>query len=180
MKKLIAIFLVAFIVLGFTVGCNGGGGKGDVIKIGVFEPFTGANASGGELTYEGIEIALEQVPEVLGRKIEVIKVDNKSETAEAANAAQRLVDRDKVNVIIGSYGSSLSMAAGEIVKKAKVPAVGCSPTNPAVTLDNDYYFRACFIDPFQGTVMANFATKNLGAKTAAVIKAVHKEFDKAY
>ncbi|MCK9350771.1 MAG: ABC transporter substrate-binding protein [Clostridiaceae bacterium] len=176
MKKLIAIFLVAFIVLGFTVGCNGGGGKGDVIKIGVFEPFTGANASGGELTYEGIEIALEQVPEVLGRKIEVIKVDNKSETAEAANAAQRLVDRDKVNVIIGSYGSSLSMAAGEIVKKAKVPAVGCSPTNPAVTLDNDYYFRVCFIDPFQGTVMANFATKELGAKTAAVIKDVQQDY----
>ncbi len=176
MKKLIAIFLVAFIVLGFTVGCNEGGGKGDVIKIGVFEPFTGANASGGELTYEGIEIALEQVPEVLGRKIEVIKVDNKSETAEAANAAQRLVDRDKVNVIIGSYGSSLSMAAGEIVKKAKVPAVGCSPTNPAVTLDNDYYFRVCFIDPFQGTVMANFATKELGAKTAAVIKDVQQDY----
>lgn len=176
MKKLIAIFLVAFIVLGFTVGCNEGGGKGDVIKIGVFEPFTGANASGGELTYEGIEIALEQVPEVLGRKIEVIKVDNKSETAEAANAAQRLVDRDKVNVIIGSYGSSLSMAAGEIVKKAKVPAVGCSPTNPAVTLDNDYYFRVCFIDPFQGTVMANFATKELGARTAAVIKDVQQDY----
>ena len=176
MKKLIAIFLVAFIVLGFTVGCNGGGGKGDVIKIGVFEPFTGANASGGELTYEGIEIALEQVPEVLGRKIEVIKVDNKSETAEAANAAQRLVDRDKVNVIIGSYGSRLSMAAGEIVKKAKVPAVGCSPTGPAVTLDDDYYFRVCFIDPFQGTVMANFATKELGAKTAAVIKDVQQDY----
>ncbi len=176
MKKFVAIFLIVFIVLGLTVGCSGGGGKGDVIKIGVFEPFTGASASGGELTYEGIELAFEQVPEVLGRKIEVIKVDNKSDTAEAANAAQRLVDRDKVNVIIGSYGSSLSMAAGEIVKKAQVPAVGCSPTNPAVTLDNDYYFRVCFIDPFQGTVMANFATKELGAKTAAVIKDVQQDY----
>ena len=128
------------------------------------------------MTYEGIEIAHEQVPEVLGKKIENIKVDNKSDPAEAANAAQRLVERDKVNVIIGSYGSSLSMAAGEIVQGAKIPAVGCSPTNPAVTLNNDFYFRVCFIDPFQGTVMANYAINELGAKTAAVLKDVQQDY----
>lgn len=176
MKKFVAIFLIAVILTGVLVGCGTDGGKKDVIKIGVFEPFTGASASGGELTFEGIKLAHDEVSEVLGRKIELVKVDNKSEQAEAANAAQRLVDRDKVNVIIGSYGSSLSMAAGEIVKRAQVPAVGCSPTNPAVTLNNDYYFRVCFIDPFQGTVMANFATKELGAKTAAVIKDVQQDY----
>ena len=68
------------------------------------------------------------------------------------------------------------MAAGEIVKNAKVPAVGCSPTNPAVTKDNDFYFRVCFIDPFQGTVMANFAINELGAKTAAIIKDTQQDY----
>ena len=143
---------------------------GDTIKIGVFEPFTGEKAQGGEMTMKGIELANKQVGEVLGKKVVLVKADNKSDKTEAANAATRLVQKEKVNAIIGSYGSSLSMAAGPIVKAAKVPAVGCSPTNPSVTLGNEYYFRVCFIDPFQGTVMANFATKELKKMNAAVIK----------
>src|SRR5690554_6652574 len=71
---------------------------------------------------------------------------------------------------------SLSMAAGDIVKQKQIPAVGCSPTNPLVTLNNDYYFRVCFIDPFQGTVMANYAVNELGAKTAAVIQDVTQDY----
>ena len=180
MRKFLTVFLaLSLALLPFLVtSCQKEEAKtsDDVIRIGVFEPFTGASAQGGEMTYEGIEIAHEQVPEVLGKKIEIIKVDNKSDPAEAANAAQRLVERDKVNVIIGSYGSSLSMAAGEIVQGAKIPAVGCSPTNPAVTLNNDFYFRVCFIDPFQGTVMANYAINELGAKTAAVLKDVQQDY----
>ena len=76
---------------------------------------------------------------------------------------------------MGSYGSSLSMAAGNIVKEAKVPAVGTSCTNPQVTANNDYYFRACFIDPFQGTVMANYAFKK-GAKKVAIIQEVSNDY----
>ncbi len=148
----------------------------DIIKIGVFEPMTGHSAAGGEMTVEGIELALEVKSEVLGKKIEVVIVDNKSDKVEAANAVSRLIERDKVNAIIGSYGSALAMAAGDIVNKAKVPAVGCSPTNPLVTLGNDYYFRVCFIDPFQGTVMANYAVTELGAKTAAVIQDVTQDY----
>lgn len=148
----------------------------EVIKIGVFEPMTGANAAGGEMTVEGIELALEIKGEVLGRKVEIIVVDNKSDKVESANAVSRLIEKDKVVAIIGSYGSSLSMAAGDIVKKAEVPAVGCSPTNPLVTLNNDYYFRVCFIDPFQGTVMARYAVNELGAKTAAVIQDVTQDY----
>lgn len=151
-------------------------GSDEVIKIGVFEPFTGASASGGELTTEGIDLAFEEVPEVLGRKIQLVKVDNKSDQVEASNAAQRLVDKDKVNAVIGSYGSSLSIAGGDVFKDAKVPAVGCSPTNPAVTKDNPFYFRVCFIDPFQGTVMAKFASENLEAKTAATIKDISQDY----
>lgn len=152
------------------------GDEGDTIKIGVFEPMTGASAAGGEMTVEGIKLANEKVPTVLGRKIELFIVDNKSEKVEAANAVARLVDKDKVSAIIGSYGSSLSMAAGDIVKNAGVPTVGCSPTNPLVTLNNDYYFRVCFIDPFQGTVMANYAINELGAETAAIIQDVQQDY----
>ncbi|MBZ2175902.1 ABC transporter substrate-binding protein [Schnuerera sp. xch1] len=151
-------------------------GSSDVIKIGVFEPITGVNAAGGEMTVEGIELANETMPEVLGKEVEIVIVDNKSDKVEAANAVSRLIEKEGVSAIIGSYGSSLSMAAGDIVKENQVPAVGCSPTNPLVTLNNDYYFRVCFIDPFQGTVMANYAVNELGAQTAAIIQDVTQDY----
>ena len=177
-KKSILFILAAVLVLASLAGCGTKetAGSGDVIKIGVFEPMTGANAAGGEMTVEGIKLANEKVGEVLGKKVELVIVDNKSDKVEAANAASKLIEKDKVVAIIGSYGSSLSMAAGDIVKDRKIPAVGCSPTNPLVTLNNDYYFRVCFIDPFQGTVMANYAFNDLGAKKAAIIQDVQQDY----
>lgn len=189
MKKILLIALSLMLVIGSLAGCssnnapsngNGGSSSGgassDVIKIGVFEPMTGASAAGGQMTVDGIKLAHEKIGEVLGKKVELVIVDNKTDKVEAANAASKLIESDKVVAIIGSYGSSLSMAAGDIVKNAQVPAVGCSPTNPLVTLNNDYYFRVCFIDPFQGTVMANYAFDQLGAKTAAVIQDVQNDY----
>ncbi len=146
------------------------------IKIGVFEPKTGANAAGGQLEIDGIKLANKLYPTVLGRKVTLVIADNKSDKVEAATAAARLVEKDKVTAIIGSWGSSLSMAAGDIVKKAKVPAVGASCTNPLVTQGNEYYFRVCFIDPFQGTVMANYAFNKLKAKKAAIIQEVSNDY----
>lgn len=148
----------------------------DVIKIGVMEPITGANAAGGALELEGIKLANKLYPEVLGKKVELVTVDNKSEKVEAANAANRLVDKEKVTAILGSWGSSLSMAAGDTVKNAKVPAIGTSCTNPLVTKGNDFYFRVCFIDPFQGTVMANYAFNKLGAKKVAIIQEISNDY----
>lgn len=148
----------------------------DVIKIGVFEPLTGANAAGGAIELEGIKLANELYPEVLGKKVELVVVDNKSDKVEAANAAARLIEKEKVVAIIGSWGSSLSMAAGDAVRNAEVPAIGASCTNPLVTLNNDYYFRVCFIDPFQGTVMANYAINKLNAKTAAIIQEISSDY----
>lgn len=179
MKRLISVVMVLLLVFSVLYGCSPStstSGGGDTIRIGVFEPMTGANAAGGEMTVEGIELANELFPEVLGKKVEIIVVDNKSDKVEAANAVARLIEKENVNAIIGSYGSSLSMAAGDLVKKNEVPAVGCSPTNPLVTLDNDYYFRVCFIDPFQGTVMANYAFNELGAKKAAIIQDVTQDY----
>jgi len=169
-KRIVGLLLLVFVL------AMGASASAEVIKIGVFEPMTGPNAAGGEMTVEGIELALELRGEVLGRKVEIIVVDNKSDKVEAANAVSRLIERENVVAIIGSYGSSLSMAAGDIVNKAKVPTVGCSPTNPLVTLNNPYYFRVCFIDPFQGTVMANYAVNELGAKTAAIIQDVTQDY----
>ncbi|MCL1836951.1 MAG: ABC transporter substrate-binding protein [Treponema sp.] len=151
----------------------------DVIKIGVFQPMTGANAAGGAMEVEGITLANELNPTVAvgGKtyKVELVIVDNKSDKVEAANAVQRLVDRDKVNVILGSWGSSLSMSGGE-VSRDRVPAIGLSCTNPLVTAGNDWYFRVCFIDPFQGTVMANYAYNDLGARTAVIVQEVANDY----
>lgn len=166
-----------------AVGCGGAdqdadqnAAQSEVIKIGVFEPLTGTNAAGGQMTVEGIKLAAKMYPDVLGKKVELVVADNKSEKQEAANAVERLITHDKVNLIIGSYGSSLAMAGGPIAKREGIPVIGCSPTNPAVTLDNDFYFRVCFIDPFQGTVMSNYATQTLGAKTAAIIQDVQQDY----
>lgn len=146
------------------------------IRIGVFEPMTGAMAAGGQMTWEGIQLANEQRPTVLGLPVKLILVDNRSDKVEAATAVTRLVQKDKVVAIIGSYGSGLSMSGGPVAQQAKVPVMGCSPTNPLVTLGNDYYFRACFIDPFQGRVMAQFAYENLGARKAAIIQDVAQDY----
>ncbi|MBU0956167.1 MAG: ABC transporter substrate-binding protein [Spirochaetes bacterium] len=152
----------------------------NVVKFGVFEPLTGANAAGGAEELDGIRLAQSLYPTVtvdgVEYTIELVVSDNKSDKVEAANAAQRLVDSDKVTVVLGSWGSSLSMAAGPIFEGAKTPAIGLSCTNPLVTLGNDYYFRVCFLDPFQGTVMANYAYKNVNAKTAIIIREVTNDY----
>lgn len=185
MKKKIAILLSSlFLMTSVFAGCgkntgsekSGSDSKDNVIRIGVFEPLTGANAGGGALELEGIKLANKLYPEVLGKKVELVVVDNKSDKVEAANAAAKLVEKEKVTAIVGSWGSSLSMAAGDIVKKAKVPTVGTSCTNPLVTQGNEYYFRVCFIDPYQGTVMANYAYNKLKAKKVAIVQEVGSDY----
>jgi branched-chain amino acid transport system substrate-binding protein len=177
MKKLLAVALSALTLFSLAAcsgqpsagGGEGGGAEGDTIRIGVFEPLTGANASGGELEVQGIELAHEQFPEVLGKKIELVKIDNKSDPVEAATAAARLVENEGVDIVLGSWGSTLSLAGGDTFKNNKIVAIGASCTNPNVTLGNDYYYRVCFLDPFQGTVLANYAYNTLGARKVAVI-----------
>ena len=178
LKKVFALAMTACMGVSLLSGCGksdsgskaaAGGEK--VIKIGVFEPTTGENGGGGFQEVLGMRYAREMHPTVtIGGeeyKIELVEVDNKSDKTEAVNAAQKLVS-EKVSVVLGSYGSGVSIAAGQIFADAKIPAIGASCTNPQVTQGNDFYFRVCFLDPFQGTVMANYATDN-GAATAAVI-----------
>ncbi|WP_029199940.1 ABC transporter substrate-binding protein [Oribacterium sp. NK2B42] len=180
LKKILSLGLAAAMTAslaacgGASAGGNSGSGAsagGDVIKIGVFEPTTGENGGGGFQEVLGIRYANETHKTVkIGDKeytIELVEVDNKSDKTEAVNAANKLMG-EKVSVVLGSYGSGVSIAAGQIFADAKVPAIGCSCTNPQVTQGNEYYFRVCFLDPFQGTVMANYAMQN-GYKSAAVL-----------
>ncbi|MDR2552281.1 MAG: ABC transporter substrate-binding protein [Treponema sp.] len=182
MKKTIPLAVLAALTL-----CGGCAPKDDAaspdpaaIKIGVFEPMTGANAAGGAMEVEGIRLANELFPTVNvdGRtiRVELVVVDNKSDKVEAANAVERLINSDKVQVILGSWGSSLAMAGGEVAKEAGIPCIGLSCTNPLVTAGNDYYFRVCFIDPFQGVVMSNYAYTDLGARTAVIVQEVSNDY----
>lgn len=178
MKKIFSLLtLAAVMAAGVSlVGCSNSGSTSDVIKIGVFEPLTGANGAGGADEYDGIKLANKLFPTVLGKKIQLVAVDNKSDKVEAANAATVLAQKEKVNAVIGSWGSSLSMSGGPIFAEAKIPAVAVSATNPNVTKGNEYYFRVCFLDPFQGVVGANYAFKTLNAKKVAIIREVSNDY----
>lgn len=178
MKKIVsALTLAAALVAGVSiVSCSSSGGDSDVIKIGVFEPLTGANGAGGADEYDGIKLANKLNPTILGKKVVLVAVDNKSDKVEAANAATVLAQKEKVNAVIGSWGSSLSMSGGPIFAEAKIPAVAVSATNPNVTKGNDYYFRVCFLDPFQGTVGAAYAFNVLKAKKVAIIREVSNDY----
>jgi len=173
MKKL---GLITGILLSFLLICSLAVGAADEIVIGVYEPMTGPYAAGGQMTVEGVNLAFEQQPTVLGKPIKMVLVDNKSEKVEAANAVARLIEFEKAVAIVGTYGSACAIPGSEVANKAGVPMMGCSPTNPLVTLGKPYAFRACFIDPFQGAVMANFAVSNLNAKTAVVIQDIASDY----
>lgn len=176
MKKLLTLALALVLVAACFAGCGNGGNSAsndsDVIKIGVFEPTTGENGGGGVQEVLGARYAnsIRNTVKIDGKdyKIELVEVDNQSDKSAAVTAAQTLVSSG-VKVVLGSYGSGVSIAAGSTFKDAKIPAIGCSCTNPQVTAGNDYYFRVCFLDPFQGTVMANYAGVTEDCKTAAVI-----------
>ena len=146
------------------------------IKIGVINSMTGQNAFGGELEVGGVRLANRLYPEALGRKIELIIVDNKTDKVESANAASRLIERDKVVAIIGPYGSSMTMAAGEVCEKAGIPLMGTGCTNPLVTEGKKYVFRPAFIDPFQGAGAANYTYNTLGFKKAALLIDVASDY----
>jgi branched-chain amino acid transport system substrate-binding protein len=180
MKQVCKVLILALLGAALALTACSKAETGNVIKIGVFEPMTGANAAGGAMEVEGIRLAHELNPTVtVGGKtyqIELVVADNKSDKVEAATAVERLIDADKVTLILGSWGSSLAMAGGEVAKEARIPVIGLSCTNPLVTAGNDYYFRVCFIDPFQGTVMANYAFRDLNAKTAVIVQEVSNDY----
>ena len=182
-KILVASTLFAGVLAGCSGGHNSSGGnsgggdaKGDTIKIGANLELSGEVASYGQSISEGMELAIEEINAsggVDGKKIKVVKVDNKSDNAEAASAATRLTSQENVLAIIGAATSGNTIAQAQIANDTKTILLSPSGTAPNVTENedgsiNEYVFRTSYIDPFQGTVAANFAAKELGVKTAAI------------
>lgn len=188
-KKVASLFLATSLFAGILAGCNaseegspassgstGGESTEEVIRIGANLELSGQVASYGSSIGQGADLAIKEINDaggIDGKKIELVKVDNKSENSEATSAAIKLATQDKVVAMIAPATSGNVLATAQIANSNKVPTVTASGTAPNVTENadgsiNDYVFRTCFIDPFQGIVAANFATEELGAKNVAI------------
>ena len=185
MKKILALVLAMLMALslvacggGETGGAEAGGEK--VVKIGVFEPLTGDNGAGGKQEVLGMQYAnyVQPTVQVGGEeyKVELVPVDNRTTAENGPSAAAELIDNG-VSIVLGSYGSGVSMAGGTVFEEAGVPAIGVTCTNPQVTSDCSVYHRICFLDPFQGTVLANYAFKELGVTTAYTLAMLGSDYD---
>src|SRR6202000_2858085 len=177
----------------FITGCNkpssptgGGGGSSsdntsDVIKVGEFASLTGKEAAFGQSSHAGTQMAVDDLNAsggILGKKIQLITEDDQSQGGQPATDVRQLISDDGVVAILGEVASSRSLEAAPICQQSKIPMISPSSTNPKVTEVGDYIFRVCFIDPFQGTVMANFAKNTLHMKTAAVLTDVASDYSR--
>lgn len=192
MKKVIAIALALCMVFALCACGSSGSNVSDannaaasengekVVKIGVFEPTTGDSASGGKKEVLGMQFANSETPtvDINGEtyKVELVLSDNGSSSDKAPSAASDLVSKG-VSIVLGSYGSGVSMAGGPKFEEANLAAVGVTCTNPNVTAGNDYYFRICFLDDFQANVLANFALEKFDAKVAYCLGENGNEYD---
>ncbi|WCN39781.1 ABC transporter substrate-binding protein [Aneurinibacillus uraniidurans] len=195
-RKALGIAMSLMLSAGVVAGCGGGaketaggdkkaaGGSGDTIKIGANLELSGGVASYGQSLSEGLDLALEEINKegVNGKKIEVVKVDNKSDPAEATAGALKLVSQNKVVTLVGAATSTSTLSQVQIAEKNKIPLITPTGTNPDITSKagkvNDFVFRTCFIDPFQGTVAANFASNELKSKNAAVFTETSSDYSK--
>jgi branched-chain amino acid transport system substrate-binding protein len=179
-KKWAKMFMASTLLAGVLAGCSGAkessGSESKTIKVGVNLELSGGVASYGESLESGIDIAVDEINKaggVKGKKLEIVKVDNKSEAAEATNGAIKLTSQDKVTAIIGAATSGNTVAQAQIANDTKTILLTPSGTSPNVTVGdngklNEFVFRTSFIDPFQGIVAANFAAKELNIKNAAI------------
>jgi branched-chain amino acid transport system substrate-binding protein len=160
---------------------SSGSGKSDAteIVIGHYGSMTGSTAHFGQDTDKAARLAVDQLNAaggVLGKKLRIVTLDTRGDGAEAANAVTRLIDVEKATAILGEVASSLSLQGGPIAQRRKIPMVSPSSTNPKVTQIGDYVFRACYIDPFQGKVMAQFARQTLKLDKVAILKDVKNDY----
>jgi len=178
MRRLLAIILVCALIAGVGVGCKKAEVKPteQVVNLGGIEPMTGGSATFGVHATQGVNMAIEEFNAAGGATVDGVKTTinfvNEDDTASpevGASAAQKLINQDKVIGIIGPVMSKVALAVAPIAQAAGVPDICPTATNEKVTLVGDYIFRACFIDSFQGTVMANYVWNTLKVKTAAVL-----------
>lgn len=176
-------FILPALVLGMALAFTGCKKAADeqVIKVGEFASLTGKEATFGISSHEGTLLAVEELNAnggLLGKKVQLLTEDDLSKAGEPATVVNKLISRDGVVAILGEVASSRSLEAAPICEEAHIPMISPSSTNPKVTETGDYIFRVCFIDPFQGTVMANFAGKTLKAKKVAVFTDVKSDYSK--
>lgn len=172
--RLVALVLLS---LGLSISCTKK--STNEILIGHFASMTGSEATFGISTDEGIRLAVDEqnaAGGIKGKQIKLITMDNQGKAEEAASVVTRLIEQEKVIALLGEVASSRSLAAAPIAQSKKIPMVSPSSTNPKVTEVGDYIFRTCFIDPFQGLVMAKFATENLKAKKVAIFRDVKSDY----
>ncbi|MDR2295509.1 MAG: ABC transporter substrate-binding protein [Clostridiales Family XIII bacterium] len=150
----------------------------DIVRIGVFEPLSGQDREFGELELAGIELAHSLRAEVIGKPVELVIADNRSDIDEALTAAKSLADR-KVAVVLGSYRSTLSIAGGDVFAENGIPSIAVTNSNPLVTNTNDYCFRVCYVESFQGVAVAKYAIEELGIEKAAVMREIDNNFSVA-
>jgi branched-chain amino acid transport system substrate-binding protein len=186
-RTLISELCAAAMVL--AVGCkkkpgdasaagDGAAGSSEIV-IGHYASMTGSTAHFGQDTDRGVRLAIEEANAkggVLGKKLRVVTLDTRGDSAEAASAVNRLIDVEKVTALLGEVASSLSLAGGRVAQRRKIPMISPTSTNPKVTEVGDYIFRVCFIDPFQGKVMATFARQNLKLDKVAILKDVKNDY----
>ena len=170
MKKIIAVLMLMVLMTGLLAGCSqkDQANADQVIRIGIFEPFTGNYASGGKQEALGIAYANSLQPTVVINgvtyQVELVVADTESSKEKAPTAATMLLEHN-VSVVLGSYGSDEAMAGSSVFEAAGIPVVGVTCTNPAITAGNQHYFRICWLDTFQGSVLAKFAEEHLKAGT---------------
>ena len=165
------LLLSACVDKGGNTNVSTGGDTGD-IKVGVYGDTTGATSSFGVSTKNGIQLAFDEINQaggVNGRKLQMIFEDDQGTPEKAKTVISKLINQDKVIAVLGEVASSNSLAAAPVAQEARIPMITPSSTNPKVTEVGDFISRVCFIDPFQGSVMAKFAANTLKAKTAAIL-----------
>lgn len=199
MKRIGAILMTGVLTAVLAAGCGNnadssaadgaanGGDAGGTIKIGANLELTGGQASFGDSALKGAKLAVQEINAaggVLGKKLELVEADNASKSEEATRAAQKLITTDKVVAMIGATTSTNTLGIVPVAQEKGIPVVSSSATNPKVTVDertgkvNEWVFRASFIDPFQGQVMANFAKDTLKAKTAVIYTDTSSDYSK--
>jgi len=163
-----------------VVGCKKApsGTPSQEIVIGEFASLTGGTASFGQSSHKGVEMAVDEVNAaggVLGKKVRLVSEDNQSKAGESATVVRRMISRDQIVALIGEVASSRSLEAAPIAQQNKIPMISPASTNPKVTEVGDYVFRVCFIDPFQGAVLAKFMLQS-GWKNAAILTDVKQDY----
>lgn len=183
-KRLVSFIAGAALLAASLTGCGSKAQSGDLkeIKIGAMLPLTGDIATFGQSSKNALELLAEQVNKkggIDGKTVKFVYQDDENKPASSANVTQKLINDEKVVALIGSIGSTCSIADGPIATENKIPMITPTSTNPKVTTEGgDYVFRACFIDPFQGTVLAKFASEDLKATSAAVLYDVANDYSK--